>query len=160
MTNGFMLIGIPGAGKSTYARKLASKYGYKILSNDDIRDNITAEMKLKEQKLGWRYTQLLIRRKIKEYAVNNIDFVVDGTNVFEYHRKDLLQIDPENIKWTGIVLPCEIEVAKERVKTRKNPLPYGCIENLYKILMKDFPQKEEGFVEIKDADPNLYFEIA
>ena len=160
MTNGFMLIGIPGAGKSTYARKLASKYGYKILSNDEIRKNISAEMKLKEQGLGWAYTQRLIRKRIKEYADNNIDFVVDGTNVFEYHRKDLLQIDPENIKWTGIVLPCEVEVAKERVKTRKNPLPYGCIENLYKILMKDFPQKEEGFVEIKDADPNLYFEIA
>ena len=160
MTNGFMLIGIPGAGKSTYARKLASKYGYKILSNDEIRKNISAEMKLKEQGLGWAYTQRIIRKRIKEYADNNIDFVVDGTNVFEYHRKDLLQIDPENIKWTGIVLPCEIEVAKERVKKRKNPLPYGCIENLYNILMKDFPQKEEGFVEIKDADPNLYFEIA
>ena len=160
MTNGFMLIGIPGAGKSTYARKLASKYGYKILSNDEIRKNISDEMKLKEQGLGWVYTQRIIRKRIKEYADNNIDFVVDGTNVFEYHRRDLLQIDPENIKWTGIVLPCEIEVAKERVKKIKNPLPYGCIENLYNILMKDFPQKEEGFVEIKDADPNLYFEIA
>ena len=38
----FVMVGVPGSGKSTYAEKLAKEQNAVIISGDDIRDQLEA----------------------------------------------------------------------------------------------------------------------
>ena len=79
-----MLVGVPGSGKTTYAKYLEKEEGYVRLSQDEIY-RIPKKMSLTE------YT----KQRIKESVESGKDVVLDGTYVNRGYRFRMVQFCKE-----------------------------------------------------------------
>lgn len=135
----FIMIGVPGSGKSTIAKEIAEKYNAKILSSDKIREELFGSEDC--QSKGWLVFSTLYSRA-REYLMKNENIIIDATSINRKARKqifsNLKDFDFEKI---AIVKEVPIEVAKERNKSRDRVVPDAVIENFYARYEK--PTKEE-----------------
>ena len=81
MSKVYMLIGIQGSGKTTYAKVKSQELNIPIVSSDAIRDEMP---ELKEELVFPE-----VYRRCAEYIKSNTDFIYDATNVTPKVRKRL-----------------------------------------------------------------------
>lgn len=136
------LIGLPGSGKTTYAKNNLT--GCKILSSDDIRKELLGDENCQlDNKLI--FSTLYERAKI--YLQNGCDVVIDATNVkFGERQKALNEFKTFSIKRIAIVMNTKIEECIKRDKNRERTVGESVIYKFKKIFSK--PTKKEGFDEI------------
>jgi protein phosphatase len=78
-TIAFVMVGAPGAGKSTYAKKLAETENAVIISGDDVRKELFGSA---ERQGNWFAVWDRIVELVEENVGRNV--ILDGTS----HRKD------------------------------------------------------------------------
>ena len=116
MNNLFVLMGLPGAGKSTFAKILLNiKSDINYLSSDELR------------KQFWEYKDKkifnIMHEKTLEYLQNGRDVIYDSTNLERKYRIELYQKAKENSTPTKVVIVFihnGLEKAIEQSKQRKN----------------------------------------
>lgn len=95
--------GLPGAGKSTLAKKLAEKLGYNFYSMGNIRRQIAKDKGLtleeynKECEQGSAEDEK-IDNKVKEIGLNEDNFVIDSRTAFHFipdAKKIFLTVEPK-----------------------------------------------------------------
>lgn len=144
----YMLVGVPGSGKSTFIRKFMSK-DYVILSTDDfIEEKANLENKT--------YSQVF-QRYIKE-ATNQLNknlmnatqlkksIIWDQTNLTVANRKKKLDQIPDFYEKIAVYfkIPHDLE---ERLASRPGKtIPDDVMRNMINQLEK--PSKAEGFTKI------------
>ncbi len=87
-----MMIGVPGSGKSTIARKLATKENTVIVSSDDIREfYFGGEYSKETNRDVFLYAEMLIHEALR----NGQDIIFDATNLSKKYRKNYIDMVKE-----------------------------------------------------------------
>lgn len=136
-----MLVGLPGAGKSSIMRRFET---YNVHSSDDIREELTGD--INRQDINSLVFETLHKR-VKEDLLNGENVIYDATNISWKRRKAFLQ-ELNNIPcWKNcLLIATPFEVCLERNSERDRKVPYSVIERMYKNF--DIPWYNEGWDNI------------
>lgn len=141
----YITVGVPGSGKSTFAKDFISKHPeIKYLSSDELRAKFGSgeeDQSVTPQVFGF------IKNKTKNALSNGKSVLVDSTAVTERNRKDFVNIAKE----TGARLVAFVFLTKESEVKRRNLLrdrkvPEWVIDKMLKSFK--IPTRNEGFDEI------------
>lgn len=142
-----MLIGIPCAGKSTYAHNFAlNKPNFRIVSSDEIRKLITGTYRysLESNREVFEKAKNIIHRTLE----SGLDVIFDATNTNKTYRKSVIDIAKRNNSITIAVVfntPLPICLLRNSQRNSERRVPESVIVRMSKI-----PEvsKSEGFEEI------------
>lgn len=83
-----ILVGLPGSGKSTYAKSLLDPYGHiKYLSSDKIREELYGDENIQgDPNKVFR----VMHNRVKEFLDKGHDVVYDATNVTRKNRRSVI----------------------------------------------------------------------
>ena len=145
----YMMMGVPGAGKSTYIKNNLA--GVKVVSRDAIRFSVLEddENYFAKEGIVWQIfvdeAQVCLDRQE--------DFVLDATHLNEASRKKILRAlkinrDIFDIKLIFINTSFETCIKRNARRTGRAFVPELSIANMYAHLAK--PHYSEGFDEITE----------
>ena len=140
MSRLYMLIGIPGSGKSTWAKEKAeTDSNIAICSSDAMR---------KERGLAEDDKTIFVdlHNKILQLLKDGKDVIYDATNINRKRRMNFLQTLPENIKKIAVLFIVDPRLCKERQMIRERIVPEKVIDKM--LLGFQLPGKYEGFDDI------------
>lgn len=138
-----LLVGVPGAGKTTLAQRLLDK-GYLCLNADAIRKELwgdAGDQREPDKVFGLFYERL------EEALAAEKDIVIDNTNINTKHRGPILQ---RAIKagYTDIqlwILDVPLEVCLSQNRDRERAVPDDIVINYFNTLQTHGkPRKHEG----------------
>ena len=143
----FLMVGIPGSGKSTFIKDYTKKMyqSYAVISRDDIRFNMVSEDEpyfSKEKAVFKEFVD-----KIKESLSKNDITFADATHINENSRCKLFRALGENLKGIevhALVFKVPVELAIERNSNREGRklVPETAIRNMNSQFT--IPSFEEG----------------
>jgi predicted kinase len=155
-----LMVGIPGSGKSTVAKKVVDK-GFFYLNADQIRAELYGneiEQGDKEQVFGIFFERLETAMK------DGLKIIIDNTNLNPRQREPILQrakqYGYEDIQLWFLDVP--LELCLERNKNRTRVVPEDIITNMHNELHRNGrPKRSEGKIVTikpsKDGDDYLFF---
>ncbi len=109
------ITGIPGAGKSTIAKKLALRTPIKILRLDEFRKKIVEKPEYTPEEREYVYTELAKHgAQLVEQNKNIIFDATDNLGIGRTKARELIK------NFAVIQLECTIETAEQREHTRKD----------------------------------------
>ncbi|MDD5376833.1 MAG: ATP-binding protein [Candidatus Gracilibacteria bacterium] len=111
-----ILMGLPGTGKSHVSRYLHEKYGYMVLSGENITFALFGDTKCRTEQYKEAYSVLY--SLAKELLMNGYSIVIDGTNLQYVHRKQAYDAIGPQIKVFGIHLVIDDVIARKRIEQR------------------------------------------
>jgi len=144
----YMLVGLPGSGKSTYAKIIAKKSNSVIYSSDAIREELYGS----EEIQGDSQTVFqMLHSCIKDELRNNVNVIYDACNISYKRRMGFLQ----ELKKIPCYKVCIFIAAPycECIKNNENRercVPVSVIDRMYKHF--DVPCEYEGWDDI-----NVYY---
>ena len=152
-----MMVGIPGSGKSTYAKKLAELMDVNIISSDDIREELSGDAS--NQKINKDVFRLVYQRMNKSLR-NGKNVLVDSTAISSRARatfiKNAAQFKCLKIAW---VVDTDLEECIKRNNNRDRVVPENVIRNMQEWFEE--PQLDEGFdIIVKNETALKIFELA
>lgn len=145
--NCHLSIGIPGSGKSTFARILASETDGLIISTDAIRCQLYGDETIQG---NWLEIETEIFQQIELAIAGHQSIIYDATNVSQTWRMDFLAKAARwgNIRWIGWLLQTPIEICLERNRQRERHVPQSIVERMNESLQSSPPDRTEGMVEV------------
>ena len=137
----YIMVGVPGAGKTTFAKKYLSHAVY--LGTDNIRKELYGrELTLR----GRKRVRRILYDRMKEALSTGNDIVIDCTNITRRRRKALLDKLPSGIRAAAIYLDTPLMTALKNNRRRKRHVPMIGICMMYQTLSE--PSETEGFAKI------------
>jgi predicted kinase len=140
-----VMVGVPGSGKSTYARKLAIEHEAVIISGDVVRIEMF-DVIYDANKNGEVFEEVF--RRISRLLSKNINVIFDACNVTENIRKAIfLNVkNLENVEVIALVSKLDLQEALIRNNKRAIKVPTEVITKMYEDYQE--VRKEEGFNQI------------
>ena len=139
-----MLVGPPGAGKTSYANLLKKKYmNFEIISPDEIRKEMTGD-----ERDQLHNTEVFdkVYSRISTYLAEGYNVIYDATNCRSNYRTRILDYCSSDAKIIlCIVFTTSIATCIERNRERNKPVPEEVIENMWFTLKKHPPTIFEGY---------------
>jgi predicted kinase len=145
MVRAFILIGIPGSGKSTLGRQIvkASEGRARVASLDNCRRAVNGDSSDQGN-----FPEVLERfhARLESLMSDNFDIVVDNTNTRVKDRKRLCSILKDNgYEVHAIWLDCSVEQAMENQTKRERFVPQEDVERMFNRLQQIEPTLDEGY---------------
>ena len=137
-----VLIGVPGSGKSTWARK----QGNTVLSSDEMRELLSGD-ETNQSIHGKVFGAMrhLLRARL-EIGVGPT--IIDATNLRRRDRKPWLQLAKKfNVPVEAVYFAIPLELALDRNRSRERVVPEDVIRSM--VDRQQPPTLEEGFSAIK-----------
>lgn len=151
MSKLYMMIGLPGAGKSTISKELAQRYGLVRVSLDQIR----REFSITDDTEGFEKAKEIAVKRIVQAFANGTDVVYDALNIFALHRVKFitaiteLYSEPMEVIANVVLTRIQDCVARDIKRTGEGKQHGVGEENIYKYAgMFQPPSKAEGFEKI------------
>lgn len=144
MAKYFIMVGVPGSGKSTKAKEIAKEYNAYINSSDSIREELYGD----ENILGdSKEVFSLMNKRTIEKLSNGENVICDATNVSIKTRRVALEV-VKDIECEKIVvfMNTPYKESMKRNFSRERKVPAYVIGRMNKQL--EIPTKEEGFDDI------------
>lgn len=153
MVNLFMLIGLPGSGKSTWASNMCSTSNAVWLSSDRIREELFNDVN--EQRYNDKVFNTLTNRIIENLEWGR-DVIYDATNTHRRRRMDFLNKIPEsiNVNKVAVLFAIPFENCCRRNNLRSRSVPESVIWKFYKGFQ--IPHISEGFDSIEVVYDETY----
>jgi predicted kinase len=143
------LVGIPGAGKTYYARNYVQLHGGVHLSSDGIRKELYEDESIQGD--PHEVFSLMQSRAIE--ALNDGRTVIyDATNVTRKDRANIITACPKFVKIEAHVIWAPIETCIERDADRERTVGKAVIDKMLKRFQPPF--YDEGFDDIKIIMPD------
>lgn len=146
MTNFYMLVGLPGSGKSNIAKKMKEENPkIQIFSSDELRKELWGN-KNTQGNNSVLFKEL--HNRIKFCLENGVDCIYDATNISSKRRIAFLnELKKFNdLNKTCIFVLTSIEKCFKNNKNRERKIPEEVIRNMY--LRFEIPQYREGWDNI------------
>lgn len=152
-----LMIGIPGCGKSTYARKLAESTGGRIVSSDGIRKELTGTEEYLYPELNTKVFGIFESR-VAEW-IKDTDVIADATNIHVKDWKKYVGLCPEGTvakAYWFLVCP---DIAMERMEGRERKVPREVVERMWETMFQNrkyLPECfKEGCIQIINPDEKI-----
>lgn len=149
----FVMVGIPGSGKSTFIRTHIDHFDkqLKLVTRDTIRFNLVSEDEEYFSKEDKVYEEFIRRIKKNLNDPNVNDVIADATHLSKGSRRKLfynLGKSLKNIEVIALVLntPLEICLVRNANRTGRERVPEESIRNMAKAFR--IPKLDEGFDKI------------
>ena len=140
----YILVGIPGSGKSSYAAELAELVGAEVHNADSIREELYGDAAIQGD--GKKVFGLLYTRAKDDVAIG-CPIILDNTNITKKVRQKAMKtFDKYNCKFVAVVMNTPIEECKCRNKMRDRTVPDWVIDRM--INNYEEPTVDEGFDKI------------
>jgi len=108
-----IVFGLPGTGKSFFARHFAEETGADYLNTDIVRDELNKQGQYDEKTNRLIYEQLL--REISPGTLSGRDVIVDGT----FQKKSYRELFSRRSAWLNLdIIFIEMRASDETVKKR------------------------------------------
>ena len=141
--NCYVMIGMPGSGKSTYALELSKKTGAVLLSSDDIALELYGHNNDNNGKEVFKE----MRRRALVAVGEGKDVIFDCTNLsISARRKRIMFGKLNHCKVIGIYINTPFEECLRRNASRKRQVPNKRMYEFYADRVE--PSKDEGFDEL------------
>lgn len=138
----YLIAGIPGSGKSTYAAHLAAKTGAIIVCPDDLRLEYTGNTS--DQSRNHFIFSTLVPCRIVGAKVQGKSCILDATNMTRKNRKGLIALAREqDYVIEAHIMATPIEVCKARNAARERKVPVEVIDRMFRQWV--IPTLGEGF---------------
>ena len=138
----FIMIGIPGSGKSTVAAQYSNAV---IISSDSIRKKMFGNESI--QSRGDLVFAELRHNLVDSLRAGQSDIILDAMNLRRRDRKQYINLAKKyNYQCVAIYCDTPLEIAIEHNAQRERHVPIDVIEQKYNALQE--PQKDEGFDDI------------
>lgn len=148
MSTLYMMVGIPGSGKSTFAKNLKGKY----ISRDEIRFKMINNKDDYFSKEGEVFQKFIY--EIQDTVIANKDVIVDATHLNKNSRRKILsKVCPKKV--IAIVMDTPLDVCLQRNAQRSGRafVPEDVIRNMHENMT--IPEYDEGFdaiIMVKGGD--------
>ncbi len=139
----YVLVGIPGSGKTTYARRyLSDKWR---VCMDDLRFMLSVEPYAEPlQPVVIELEYIILERLLAGINSRFNDIVVDATSVTRERRRRYIELARKHgARPVAIFIQTPLEVALVRNRQRANVIPEAVIHRMHQML--EPPTREEGF---------------
>jgi predicted kinase len=134
-----MLVGIPGSGKSTYA-KLHINESTKYFSSDAIRKELWGDENCQQE----HYKVFnLMHERVLEALKNGYNVIYDATNVTRKSRRGILGLLPAYVNKECVIVWASVEECLKRDADRERVVGEEAIMNMLKRF--EAPFYDEGF---------------
>lgn len=154
----YMLVGLPGSGKSTIAKSLALEKDTKIFSSDELRKELWGNENTQGDN-NELFNEL--HNRIIKSLKSNENCVYDATNINSKKRTQFLNtIKDIDCKKICIIVATDINVCLQRNNSRERKAPYEVIKKMYTSFQT--PQYREGWDNItiyRTRDENNDYDI-
>lgn len=146
-----MLVGIPGCGKTTYAKSLSVRIGGIYISYDAIRKELYGDENIQDD--PGRVFSLMHSRTLKALG-NGTDVVYDATNVSRKDRAFIMSKMPKYVNCECHIVWAPIETCIERDAQRERSVGKEVIDRMVKRFQA--PYYDEGFDYIEVIMPDNF----
>lgn len=145
MSTLFYLVGLPGSGKSTWAKSMECEETI-WLSSDRLREELYNDINDMDHNVEI-FEEM--RRRTKKYLKNGLNVIYDATNITSRKRKDFLGQLSKDVTKVCVYFPTDIDICLGRNSKRERKVPNEVINKMYKSLQ--IPMMHEGwdFVRIE-----------
>lgn len=146
----YILIGVPGSGKSTYAEELFQKAekGTALVSSDQIRKSLYGRESCQDNP---KKVFAIAHNTVIDQLKNGYDVIFDATNIYAKDRKELiLKVCFEvtqPVRFIAVYFDTPISECIKRQDLRERKVPTRVIEKMGRQI--DKPTFQEGFDIIK-----------
>ncbi len=137
----YIMVGIPGAGKTTYAKEKL-KHAIRIGSDDLRKEFFGKELTLK----GHRFIHAIMRKRAAAHLREGHDVVIDCMNVSIRARRVYFHILPPGCSIVAVYLHTPVWKALRNNQNRSRHVPV--IGILLTRLRMQAPRKKEGFIRV------------
>jgi predicted kinase len=154
MSNIYILCGLPGSGKSTWARNKVKEDNYNtlILSKDDIRTMIHGEYQFNH--LTEDTVKDILMWSIMGYVVRNKDIILDETHISKVKRVFQIESIKNFLSKRQFNFKCVYFTSQEGNLERRMKNPRGISKEKWNEVIENMkckfepPTLDEGFDEI------------
>lgn len=158
-----VLCGVPGSGKSTYARNKVNNSDSNIvwLSSDAFREKLYGDANCQDNP-GKVFE--LMQKEAVEALEKGFDVIYDATSITRKSRASILSVVPKHVQKCCVIVWAPIDICIERDKARDRTVGKEVIDKILKRF--EAPFYDEGFdaiaVHISDVHYNRkdYYEKA
>jgi len=149
-----MLIGLPGSGKSTWAKRFIElRPDYKLIATDDVRYQLYGDEAIQGDWLQvWQAILVQLKEAREAIALGTLTSVIyDATNARRRHRREFIQAverlgySPIHALWVDPPLA----VCLRRNQSRARKVPTEVIKKMHRQLTDAPPTEEEGLASVK-----------
>ncbi|MBD2509566.1 AAA family ATPase [Nostoc muscorum FACHB-395] len=144
MTKLFLLIGLPGSGKSTFAKQLMTECPQMpLISTDGIRGQLFGSQALQGP---WLLIWQEVERQFRQATCTANTAIFDATNAQRRHRREVIALARE-LGFTqimGIWVDTPVWLCLARNKRRSRQVPEEIILRMHRQLRDAPPSLEEG----------------
>lgn len=149
----YILVGVPGCGKSTLAAKIAaSNPTYQIVSTDQIREKLYGDASIQG---CWQEIETQVLQQIHQHFSAGYLIIYDATNSQRTWRLDILAklAKYKHISWVALHVKTPIEQCQLRNQQRQRQVPASVIANMAQHLEQCPPTINEGFAAVYAIAP-------
>lgn len=143
----YIMIGVPGSGKSYVAHEMAESLNAVIHSSDDIREELFGDANVQS---GNNEVFALMHKRVKEDLIAGKNVIYDATNTRLKGRMNLFKMFGGDSKITAIRVKASLKTCLNRNAQRNRVVPPDVIRRFY--FQFEPPVMNEGWSEIIEVN--------
>lgn len=131
-----LVIGIPGAGKTTWCNQYLKTHGATLyISNDDLRKELTGTEDFNSDNKDLIYEEA--RKRAVDALAQNRDVIVDGTHTDVNQWIKFKRAIPDDCLIAAKVFAVPPDTAIEHIEKRERKVPMYVLENKWRELSRN-----------------------